>query len=91
MANFILSELADLDFEEIAIYSEINFGKTIADNYLNSLEMCFENVANNPLLYPIAETKNGIFRKCVYKSHAIYYTIKGDNVLIVRIIGAQDF
>ncbi|KAF0092777.1 MAG: hypothetical protein FD128_2796 [Hyphomonadaceae bacterium] len=53
MASFILSELADLDFEEIAIYSEINFGKKIADKYLDGLDRCFESIANDPLQFPM--------------------------------------
>lgn len=87
----ILSQAALADLRQIALYGRENFGKEQTRKYVRTIKYKIKAIANEPLLYPIAETKNGTFRKCNCESHSIYYEIQPSNVLIVRIIGMQDF
>ncbi len=91
MANYRLSNKADFDFEQIAIYSEINFGAKVADKYLDDLALAFEKISINPLLYPVYDRGGMTLRKCVCNRHSIYFSIDEGGILIVRIIGKQEF
>lgn len=90
MADYRLSVRADEDYESIYIYGLLNFGLVQADIYASGMQSRFEQLANQPLLYPAVDHVRPGFRMCGYGSHAIYYRVEDGNVLIVRILRNQE-
>lgn len=91
MPNYKLSKAAERDLFGIAVYGFLNFGEKQSDKYNSELKEKFQAISDNPLFFPIADTKNGTFHKCVFKKQTIYFTFENNLVTIVRIIGMQDF
>ena len=54
------------------------------------MEARFEQLAEQPCMYQAIDYIRPGYRRSVYGSHAIYYRIDGDGVLIVRILRGQD-
>lgn len=90
MADYRFSERADEDYESIYVYGLLNFGLEQADAYANGMQRRFEQLANQPLLYPAIDHVRPGFRVSVYGSHAIYYRVDDGCILIVRILRNQD-
>jgi len=90
MAGYRLSERADADYESIYIYGLLNFGLEQADVYAIGMQSRFEQLANQPLLYPAIDHVRPGYRLSVYGSHGIYYRVDDGNILIVRILRNQD-
>ena len=90
MASYRLSEYASKDYESIYVYGVLNFGMQHTDEYAEGMEARFEQIANQPTLYPAIDHVRVGYRLSVYKSHSIYYRLDNDQVLIVRIIRSQD-
>jgi toxin ParE1/3/4 len=90
MVGYKLSALADEDFESLYVYGVLAFGLGQADVYVAGMQARFELLANQPRLYPAIDHVRLGYRLSVYGSHAIYYQIVDDGVLIVRILNGQD-
>jgi len=90
MAVYRLSQRADQDFESIYVFGVLNFGLEQAEIYTDGLERRFEQIATQPLLYPAIDHIQPGYRRSVYGSHAVYYRIHEDIVLIARILHSQD-
>jgi len=90
MDGYRLSKRADEDFESIYIYGVLTFGLEQAEAYTAGMEIRFEQLANQPRLYPAIDHVRPGYRLSVYGSHAIYYRIADNEVLIVRILRNQD-
>ncbi|WP_419799628.1 MAG: type II toxin-antitoxin system RelE/ParE family toxin [Terasakiella sp.] len=90
MTNFRLTKAAAEDFESIFEFSIDHFGKAQAVKYANGLKMRFSDITNTPKQYPAVDHIAPDYRRSVYGSHAIYYRIETDYILIVRILGQQD-
>ncbi len=89
MATYKLTVAADQDFEQIFEYGLDNFGLKIAIRYQNALKERFEILAENPVLYPVTELREG-YRRSVCGVHSVYYCESQDGVEIIRILGRQD-
>ncbi len=86
MARFELSQAADNDLNEIYIYSYREFGEAKADAYLQSLEQCFERLAEFPGMgRSIAHIRAGYFR-FPHGSHAIFFVKIADGISVVRVL-----
>ena len=86
MAKFELSQAADVDLNEIYIYSYREFGEAKADAYLLSLEQCFERLAEFPGLgRPIDHIRPGYFR-FPHASHTIFFVKGPDQIRIIRVL-----
>lgn len=90
MADYRLSRRADGDLEDIALYGIETFGIEQALRYRDGLKTRFSRIAEAPHHYPRVDHIRPGYRRSVYKSHAIYYRIDEDGVLIVRVLGRQD-
>ncbi len=90
MAGYRLSKRADEDFEAIYLYGVLTFGLEQAEAYAAGLQARFEQLADQPRLYPPIDHIRSGYRLSVYGSHAIYYCIHDRKVLIVRILRSQD-
>ena len=90
MIGYRLSEKADEDFESIYLYGFLNFGLLQADAYADGMVERFEQLAEQPDIYPAIDHVRPGYRFSVYKSHTIYYRKQSDYVLVVRILRSQD-
>lgn len=90
MAGYELNRRADEDFESIYIYGVLTFGLEQAEAYAAGMQARFEQLAEQPFLYPAMDHVRSGYRLSVYGSHAIYYRIYDGGVLIVRILRGQE-
>ena len=84
-----LAPEAERDLFEIALYGMENFGLTQTERYRDGLDACFQQIANSPMQYQAVDHIRQGYRRCVYRSHSIYYRIEGQGVAIMRILGRQ--
>ena len=75
MANYELTRVAGEDFENIFDYGIDTFGLDQAIKYLNGMKLRFDELAEQPELYPAVDHIRKGFRHSVYGSHSIYYRI----------------
>ncbi|MCK9506193.1 MAG: type II toxin-antitoxin system RelE/ParE family toxin [Porticoccaceae bacterium] len=90
MAGYRLSKRADEDFESIYVYGALTFGLEQTEAYTSGMQARFEQLADQPLLYPAIDHVRPGYRLSVYGSHAIYYRMDNEGVFIVRILRSQD-
>jgi len=90
MGSYELAKAADEDFENIFDYGIDTFGLDQALKYQNSMKQRFDELAEQPKLYPAVDHIRTGYRRSVYGSHSIYYRIEANRILIVRILGQQD-
>lgn len=92
MGSYWTSVETDQDLDDISEYTELNWGKGQALEYIDSLIQCFEKLAGSPALgREVLELYPGL-RRYNYKAHSIFYILDGDDIMIVRVLGKmQDF
>ena len=90
MARYELARAADKDFENIFNFGIDTFGLAQALDYQNGMQQRFVELAEQPAQYAAVEHIRKGYRRCIYKSHSIYYRIQPEHVFIVRILGKQD-
>lgn len=87
MRKYELSRAADLDLDDIYVYTFREFGALQADVYFESLEDCLTKLAENPLLGVDASNLRAGYRRFVHQRHTLYYRKIRAGVRIVRILG----
>ena len=88
MADYVLSNKADIDLDGIYVYSFESFGEAQADAYFLSLRDCLQSLAENPRM---GRSANSLHAGLLYHRHArhvIYYLIEDAGIFIVRILHA---
>src|SRR5690554_3360197 len=92
MGSYWTSVETDQDLDDISEYTELNWGKSQALEYINSLIQCFEKLAGSPKLGQEVSELYPRLRKYNYKAHSVFYISYGDDIMIVRVLGKmQDF
>ena len=87
MDKYTLSNLAEYDLVEIYEYSFQNFGYNQAEKYSEDIISKIEFLAENIFLGKIIESSAvQNLRKYIFKSHSIYYQIRGDEIHVIRIL-----
>jgi toxin ParE1/3/4 len=85
--NFILSEIAQLDIDDIYEFSIYEFGLDRTVRYLMEMEQTFNMIATQQY---VGTNRAHIAKKLFaipYEAHVIYYEIKSKNtVVILRIV-----
>jgi toxin ParE1/3/4 len=91
VADYVLSNKADNDLDEIYVYSYRAFGEAKADAYFQSLSGSLETLARNPRLGRPAHIRPGLF--CYsHGRHVIFYMIEATGIFVVRVLhDAMDF
>jgi toxin ParE1/3/4 len=89
MANYKLAPNAEGDLERIWLYGLEHWGLEAADTYHTTFFDHFEQLAEQPFLYPASDIREG-YRRSVCGSESIYYRIEGETVGIMAIIRKQD-
>jgi len=90
MATYRLSENAREDLRRIYRRGLREYGEAQADEYYNALFERFEEIAEQPFLYPALDDIREGYRRSVCGVDSIYYRIEGGTVEIMAIIGRQD-
>lgn len=81
-----LSGAAASDIENILSHSILDFGLARTETYYQSLTQCLELLAGNPEMgSSVDEIRTG-YRCFLHESHAIFYTLREQDILIVRIL-----
>ena len=86
MADYILSERAALDIEEIADYGLTKFGVTKSREYGQGLEVCLAQLAVSPLMGLGADELADGLRRFMYESHWIFYVQRFGGIRVVRVL-----
>lgn len=90
MGTYRLSENAREDLRRIYRRGLREYGEAQADQYYNALFDRFEQIAEQPFLYPAVDDIREGYRRSVCGVDSIYYRIEGEMVEIMAIIGRQD-
>jgi len=90
MGTYRLTENAKEDLHRIYRRGLREYGEAQADQYYNALFDRFEQIAEQPFLYPAVDDIREGYRRSVCGVDSIYYRIEGETVEIMAIIGRQD-
>jgi toxin ParE1/3/4 len=90
MGNYRLTEDAQADLIRIYRRGLRDHGEVQADTYYNAFFDRFEQLAEQPLMYPAVDEIRAGYRRSVCGIDSIYYQIQGEVVEIMAIIGQQD-
>lgn len=89
MADYRLSKRAAADLLRISDYSVDRFGVDQAELYVGSLIQAFENLAAHPSIgTDCGRLRRGV-RRIEQGSHVLYYRVSKREILILRILGAD--
>ena len=86
MADYILSERAALDIEEIADYGFTNFGAAKSREYGQGLEVCLTHLTVSPLMGLGADELADGLRRYMYESHWVFYVQRNGGIRVVRVL-----
>jgi toxin ParE1/3/4 len=85
-----VTALADKDLDDLYVEGFTTWGEQQADRYFDGLLARFEQICDNPLMYPaVNEIREG-YRRSVYEKNAIYFVIDGDTVEIRAVVKHQN-
>lgn len=90
MANYRLSPNAKEDLERIWFYGLEQWGVVEADQYIQALYQRFDELSEQPLLYPAVDEIREGYRRSVCGGDSIFYRINNTDIEIMAIIGRQD-
>jgi toxin ParE1/3/4 len=91
MYKYKLSFEAEEDIIRIFEYGTDMFGIAQAKKYYDILFDCFHKISLNPFMFPVDTKHKDIDRYCVCGTDTIYFNIKTEEIIIITIIGKQDF
>lgn len=89
MSKYELTIAAENDLEDILEFGLDTFGVDVAIDYYDKLVNNFNNIASNPKQYPSRNEIKDSYRMCSYRSHDIYFQVRANDVLIVRVLNRQ--
>ena len=90
MGSYRLNADAEDDVRRLYRWSVLRFGVDQADKYFDGLFERFDQIADEPQLYPAVDEIRQGYRRSVYAAHAVYYRMAGDTVDIMRVLGRED-
>ena len=89
MSKYQLTIAAEKDLENILEFGLDAFGESVALDYYDKMVCKFTDIARSPLQYPSRSEIRESYRQCSYRSHDIYYQVRKNDVLIVRVLNRQ--
>jgi toxin ParE1/3/4 len=89
VSRYELTPLARFDMREIWAYSAQQWGRRRANRYIRDLTVAIENLAKDPYLGVNADEVRLDYRKHVFGSHLIYYSLSATGVIVVRVLHQQ--
>jgi toxin ParE1/3/4 len=91
MGKYKLSNSAKEDLIRIHHYGVKKFGIQQADKYFNSFFEYFEIIAERPNSFEAVDFIKPGYRRCVCGVDSIYFKNEGELILIIAIVGRQDY
>lgn len=86
MADYVLSNKADADLDDIYVFSHRTFGEAEADAYFTGLSDCLRMLAENPRLgRPADDIQPGLLRHD-HGRHVVFYIIESGGIFVVRVL-----
>lgn len=89
MPSYKLSTTAENDLIRIYHWGFKRYGQAQADRYFAAFFDHFDQLAEQPLSYPVSDIRDG-YRRSVCGSDNVYYRVRNGVVEIMAIIGAHD-
>jgi toxin ParE1/3/4 len=86
MADYVLSNKADADLDEIYAYSYLTFGEAKADSYFLSLRDCLQTLAHNPHMGQSVDFLHAGLFCHQHARHRVYYMIEVLGIFVVRVL-----
>lgn len=86
MPGYRLSQLAEIDLEEIGAFTIENWGKAQADRYLAEFEDWLTALAKRPNIGRRCESISPGLRRIEHASHVIFFRRDAQGILILRIL-----
>lgn len=91
MASYRLSQEAQADLYRIWLYGHKRWGLEKADQYISAFFERFDEITDNPLLYPPVDEIRAGYRRSVCGVDSIFYRVDAQGeVEFMAIIGHQD-
>ena len=90
MGSYRLTAQADSDLIRIHQWGVRMHGEAQADAYFHGIMDRFQQIADNPLLYPTVDDIRKGYRRSMFGRDSIYFRVDDDEIEIVAIIGCQD-
>jgi toxin ParE1/3/4 len=90
MASYELNTVAAEDVRRLYRHGIERFGLAQADSYFDGLFERFDQLAEQPYLYPAVDGIRAGYRRSVYGVHSIYYRVLDGQVEIMRVLGRED-
>ena len=81
-----LSRRAQADLDEVRHYSLAEFGVASAAAYLDAMEGAFRRMLDFPDIGTVHSTVRPPTRALGCQQHRIFYQVRGDTILVVRIL-----
>lgn len=91
MNKYHLSFEAGDDILRIFEFGLNKVGLQQANKYYDMLFECFDKIAADPFMFPIATKYKDIERFCVCGVDTIYFNVIENDIAIIIIIGRQNF
>lgn len=89
MSSFKVSRAAQNDLKDIGRYTLKNWGRAQRDQYLRSLDQCFQTLADSPRLgRDVGDLRQGYYRYD-HQSHIVFYVIIDTGIRIVRVLHSR--
>lgn len=86
MVQYIFTDKAEVDLENIVDYTNKNWGELQANKYIDELEEISQTLAENPEIGAKRDLIYEGLRSFPYKSHIIYYTKVQQGIAIIRVL-----
>jgi toxin ParE1/3/4 len=86
MAKFRLSRLAEADLMDIGTYSLNKWGEDQTVRYLDALEACCQQLADNPRLGRACDQIRPGLRRMEIGRHVIFYRLESKGISVSRIL-----
>ena len=86
MADYVLSNAAGADLDDIYVYSFETFGEARADAYFISLRDALKALAEKPLMGRNADALHTGLLSHHYARHVVYYLIEDGGIFVVRVL-----
>ncbi len=90
MGSYRLTAEAKADLRRIYRYGFETHGEQEADKYYSALFDRFDELAEQPLLYPAVNDIHVGYRRSICGTDSIYYRVDEGTVEIIAIIGQQN-
>ena len=84
--HYRISDRAASDLTDIHLYGIEQFGLMQAERYKESMEHCFQLLAENPRMGRTSNTISEGLRPHEHGSHVILYRLEADHILIVAVL-----